>query len=170
MSKATFLAHKHTLYESFSGFFRALASEKFSDVRDWLHPELEQLIFKQCERLGEAAFLRSLRQGLGSANQRVRLGSSKAEGARKIRTELRGPEGNQAGTVCFVLSTDGWRIYSVEIWSNSASSKPKAPVVRTRGSASSSAWPKAVKSRKKKGSKLPKILSKDWLKTICTSS
>lgn len=169
MSKATFLAHKHTLYESFSGFFRALSSERFSDVRHWLHPELEELISKQCDRLGEGSFLRSLRLGLGSANQRVRLGSSKADGARRIKTELRGPGGNQAGTVCFVLSADGWRIYSLEIWSNSKASKPKEAVLRTRSSSEGSAWPRAVATPKKKSSKVPRFFSKKWLKTICTS-
>ena len=67
MSRGTILAHKHTLCEAFTGFFRALATERFGAVREWLHPELEQLVRKQCERLGEAAFLRNLRHGLGTA-------------------------------------------------------------------------------------------------------
>ena len=152
MSQATFLAHKHTLYESFSGFFRSLVSERFSDVRHWLHPDLEQLVRKQCEVLGEVVFLRSLRQGLGSANQRVRLGSSKAEGARKIRTALRGPQGHQTGTVSFVLSPDGWRIYSVEIWSKTSPSKTKKPTVKAKAKLSEPGWPPSITSGKKKTS------------------
>ena len=84
MSRGTILAHKHTLCEAFTGFFRALATERFSEVRHWLHPELEQLIRKQCDRVGEAAFLRNLKLGLGSATQRVRLGASQAEGAQSF--------------------------------------------------------------------------------------
>jgi hypothetical protein len=116
MQIGTILAHKHTLYETYAGFFRALATESFSAVRHWLHPELERLIFHQCQKTGEATFLRSLRHGLGSASQRLRLGASQADGAGQIRTQLLNDGGDQAGSVRFVLSGDGWRIYAVEVW------------------------------------------------------
>jgi hypothetical protein len=116
MATGTILAHKHTLYETYAGFFRALAAESFAAVRHWLHPELERLIFQQCQKSGEASFLRNLRHGLGSASQRLRLGSSQAEGAGQIRTQLLNEQGDQAGSVRFVLSGDGWRIYAVEVW------------------------------------------------------
>lgn len=116
MPSGTILAHKHTLVEAYAGFFRALATESFTAVRHWLHPELERLIAQQCHRKGEAAFLRGLRHGLGSASQRLRLGSSQAEGAGQIRSQLLNEAGEQAGSVRFVLSGDGWRIYAVEVW------------------------------------------------------
>jgi len=154
MSRGTILAHKHTLCEAFTGFFRALASERFVVVREWLHPELESLIWKQCERMGETAFLRGLRVKLGSATQRVRLGSSQAEGARQIKTELLGPDGTQAGSVRFVLSTDGWRIYSVEVWSNvGAPPQMRAPVAPTP------AVQTAPRTKAKKKSRLPKFFT-----------
>lgn len=160
MSRGTILAHKHTLCEAFTGFFRALATERFGEVRHWLHPELEALVWKQCDRLGEAAFLRNLRQGLGSATQRVRLGASQAEGARQIRTELLSPTGHQAGTVRFVLSPDGWRIYSVEVFTNSSAPKPApTPVVRKP----------VPREAPKKKSKIPTMFSKKWLTTIYAS-
>lgn len=125
MPTGTILAHKHTLYETYSGFFRALATESFTAVRHWLHPELERLIFQQCQKKGEASFLRGLRHGLGSASQRLRLGSSQAEGAGQIRTQLVNEAGEQAGSVRFVLSGDGWRVYAVEVWT---APKAAAPV------------------------------------------
>ena len=100
MSRGTILAHKHTLCEAFTGFFRALATERFSEVRHWLHPELEQLIRKQCDRVGEAAFLRNLKLGLGSATQRVRLGASQAEGARPHRASRTHRTTGRYGPVC----------------------------------------------------------------------
>lgn len=125
MPTGTILAHKHTLVEAYAGFFRALATESFAAVRHWLHPELERLISQQCHRTGEVAFLRNLRHGLGSASQRLRLGSSQAEGAGQIRSQLINDAGEQAGSVRFVLSGDGWRIYAVEVWT---APKPAAPV------------------------------------------
>lgn len=119
MPTGTILAHKHTLYETYSGFFRALATESFTAVRHWLHPELERLIHHQCRKNGEVSFLRGLKAGLGSASQRLRLGSSQAEGAGQIRTQLLNESGEQAGSVRFVLSGDGWRIYAVEVWTAS---------------------------------------------------
>ena len=116
MPSGTILAHKHTLYETYAGFFRALATESFAAVRHWLHPELERLIFQQCQKSGEVSFLRNLRHGLGSASQRLRLGTSQADGAGQIRTQLLNEGGDQAGSVRFVLSGDGWRIYAVEVW------------------------------------------------------
>ena len=181
MNSGTILAHKHTLCEAFAGFFRALATERFAAVRDWMHPELEQLVQKQCERLGEATFLRNLRHGLGSATQRVRLGASQAEGARQIKTELLSPTGQEAGSVRFVLSPDGWRIYAVEVWTNSQKRGSKAnqrasktmtapgqetPVAVSRGSSMKQRGPKKPKRK----SKMPKMLSKRWLKTIYASS
>ncbi len=171
MSRGTILAHKHTLCEAFTGFFRALATERFGAVREWLHPELEQLVRKQCERLGEAAFLRNLRQGLGTATQRVRLGSSRAEGARQILTELLSPTGDQAGTVRFVLSPDGWRIYSLEVWTNSG--KPQQQRSRptsTRQAPYDAPTPVPVAASKPvKKSKLPKMLAQKWFKTVYAS-
>lgn len=168
MSRGTILAHKHTLCEAFAGFFRALATERFSEVRNWLHPELEQLVRTQCERLGEAAFLRNLRHGLGSATQRLRLGASLAEGARQIKTELLSPSGHQAGSIRFVLAPDGWRIYAVEVWTNSSPpvKKPvQAPLDITRNALSNGS---AGEGRKKK-SILPKMLPQKWLATIYAS-
>ena len=169
MSRGTILAHKHTLCEAFAGFFRALATERFVAVRDWLHPELEQLIRGQCERLGEGAFLRNLRFGLGNATQRVRLGSSVAEGAKQIRTELLSADGAQRGTVRFVLAPDGWRIYALEVWTKpgrrpEAPSRPQ-PKVQQRPS------PVTVmrSSPKKKKSKMPIMKAKSWFSTMCTS-
>ena len=181
MNSGTILAHKHTLCEAFAGFFRALATERFSVVRDWVHPELEQLVQKQCERLGEATFLRNLRHGLGSATQRVRLGASQAEGARQIKTELLSPTGQEAGSVRFVLSPDGWRIYAVEVWTSSKKQgRPSKPVASQTTLVSSDDMPVAVSrgcSMKQRGpkkpkrkSKMPKMLSKKWLKTIYASS
>jgi quinol monooxygenase YgiN len=169
MSKGTILAHKHTLCEAFTGFFRALATERFSAVRDWLHPELEQLVRKQCERLGEVAFLRNLRHGLGSATQRVRLGASKAEGARQIRTELLSPTGAPAGTVVFVLSPDGWRIYSVEVWTNSSAASQQRRQPQATQIARTQSIPVSEPMKTKKRSKLPKMLPQKWLKTIYAS-
>jgi hypothetical protein len=163
MSRGTILAHKHTLCEAFTGFFRALATERFFEVRQWLHPELEQLIRKQCDRVGEAPFLRNLRHGLGSATQRVRLGASQAEGARQIRTELLAPNGMQAGTVCFVLSPDGWRIYSLEVFKDSG--KPARPPQRPVQVAQNS----AATGKPKRKSKIPKMSPKKWFKTIYAS-
>ena len=131
MPTGTILAHKHTLYETYSGFFRALATESFSAVRHWLHPELARLIYTQCQKSGEVSFLRNLRHGLGSASQRLRLGSSQADGAGQIRTQLLNEQGDQAGSVRFVLSGDGWRIYAVEVWTSSQGAPPQAPA-RTR--------------------------------------
>lgn len=166
MSRGTILAHKHTLCEAFTGFFRALATERFAAVRNWLHPELEELILNQCDRLGEGAFLRNLRVGLGSATQRVRLGASVAEGARRIRTELLSPLGEQAGSVCFVLSEDGWRIYSLEVRKNPGGQRPKpkppAPVNIARRA------PDSLPASRKK-SKLPKMLAKKFFNTLYTS-
>lgn len=160
MSRGTILAHKHTLCEAFTGFFRALATERFFEVRQWLHPELEQLIRKQCDRVGEAAFLRNLRYGLGSATQRVRLGASQAEGARQIRTELLSPTGDQAGTVRFVLSPDGWRIYSLEVFKDSGKpQRPQSPVQVAQQPA----------HKPKRSSKIPKISPKKWFATIYAS-
>lgn len=163
MSRGTILAHKHTLCEAFTGFFRALATERFSEVRQWLHPELEELIRKQCDRAGEAAFLRNLRLGLGSATQRVRLGSSQAEGARQIRTELLSPSGQQAGSVRFVLSLDGWRIYSLEVFTNSGQrpGPPQRPM--------QVAQPPTPQEPARKKSKLPTISPKKWFATIYAS-
>ena len=127
MPTGTILAHKHTLYESYAGFFRALATESFAAVRHWLHPELERMIFQQCQKCGEASFLRSLRHGLGSASQRLRLGSSQADGAGQIRTQLLNETGDQAGSVRFVLSGDGWRIYAVEVWTAAKPVQRPAP-------------------------------------------
>lgn len=129
MPTGTILAHKHTLYETYAGFFRALATESFAAVRHWLHPELERLIFNQCQKNGEAGFLRSLRHGLGSASQRLRLGSSQADGAGQIRTQLLNEAGDQAGSVRFVLSGDGWRIYAVEVWTAAKPVQRPVPVV-----------------------------------------
>lgn len=165
MSRGTILAHKHTLCEAFTGFFRALATERFAEVQHWLHPELEQLIRKQCERVGESAFLRNLRYGLGSATQRVRLGASQAEGARQIRTELLSPSGHQAGSVRFVLSPDGWRIYSLEVFKNGGQS-PQAP--RQAPPVQIARQEPEVQKAKKK-SKLPKISPKKWFATIYAS-
>lgn len=119
MPSGTILAHKHTLYETYAGFFRALATESFAAVRHWLHPELERLIFHQCQKKGEVSFLRGLRHGLGNASQRLRLGASQADGAGQIRTQLLNEGGEQAGNVRFVLAGDGWRIYAVEVWTAS---------------------------------------------------
>lgn len=132
MPSGTILAHKHTLYETYAGFFRALATESFSAVRHWLHPELERLIFNQCQKNGETSFLRSLRHGLGSASQRLRLGSSQADGAGQIRTQLLNDMGDQAGSVRFVLSGDGWRIYAVEVWTapRAVQAPPQVPLQR----------------------------------------
>jgi hypothetical protein len=163
MSRGTILAHKHTLCEAFTGFFRALATERFFEVRQWLHPELELLIRKQCDRVGEAAFLRNLRYGLGSATQRVRLGASQAEGARQIRTELLAPTGQQAGSVRFVLSPDGWRIYSLEVFKDSGSPQsppPQRPIQVAQ---------KPVPKEKRRASKLPRMSPKKWFSTIYAS-
>lgn len=165
MSRGTILAHKHTLCEAFAGFLRALATERFSEVRDWLHPELEALVQKQCDKLGEIAFLRNLKGGLGTTTAGMRLGSSQAEGARQIRTELIGNNGVPAGTVRFVLSPDGWRIYALEVWSNSGQpptpkAKPVPPVQVARTSR-----PEPPRRR----SKLPRMLSKKWLTTLCAA-
>ena len=170
MSRGTILAHKHTLCEAFAGFFRALATERFSEVRNWVHPELEQLVRTQCERLGEAAFLRNLRHGLGSATQRLRLGASLAEGARQIKTELLSPSGHQAGSIRFVLAPDGWRIYAVEVWTNSAPPARKqvqiqAPLDITRTAVSNGSSAQAPKKK----SRLPKMLPQKWLATIYAS-
>ena len=163
MSRGTILAHKHTLCEAFAGFFRALATERFSSVRNWLHPELEELIANQCNRLGETAFLRNLRHGLGSATQRVRLGSSVAEGARRIRTELVGPTGEQIGSVCFVLSVDGWRIYSLEV--RKSSSPPRMRQAPPTAVKVAKRLPSALPTPKKR-SKLPKMLAKKFFNTL----
>lgn len=128
MPTGTILAHKHTLYETYAGFFRALATESFAAVRHWLHPELERLIFNQCQKSGEVSFLRSLRHGLGSASQRLRLGASQADGAGQIRTQLLNEAGEQAGSVRFVLSGDGWRIYAVEVWTAPRPVQQQQPV------------------------------------------
>lgn len=165
MSRGTILAHKHTLCEAFTGFFRALATERFSEVRHWLHPELEQLIRKQCDRVGEAAFLRNLKLGLGSATQRVRLGASQAEGARQIRTELLAPTGQQAGTVRFVLSPDGWRIYSLEVFTNSGR-RPAPPQQQPPVQIARAPVPQ---EKRKSSSKLPKMSPKKWFATIYAS-
>jgi hypothetical protein len=139
-----------------------------------LHPELEQLIRKQCERLGESVFLRNLRQGLGSATQRVRLGSSVAEGARQIKTDLLSPEGDQAGSVRFVLAPDGWRIYSIEVWTNSTGG-PIRPVRREQMPVKREPVPVQTVQRtqlsspaaqKRRKSKLPRMFSKKWLTTM----
>lgn len=167
MSRGTILAHKHTLCEAFTGFFRALATERFSAVRDWLHPELEQLIRKQCEKLGEGAFLRNLRHGLGNATQRVRLGSSVAEGAKQIRTELLSPTGEQAGTVRFVLAPDGWRIYALEVWTKSGPPRPARPQPQARRREIPPTLP--VASPPKKKSKIPIMKAKKWFTTIYAS-
>lgn len=116
MPLGTILAHKHTLLEAYTGFFRALVSESFAAVRLWLHPELERLIQAQCRQHGEASFLRGLREGLGSVSSRMRLGSSQAQGAGQIVSQLINEVGDEAGCVRFVLSGDGWRIYAVEVW------------------------------------------------------
>jgi hypothetical protein len=129
MPSGTILAHKHTLYETYAGFFRALATESFAAVRHWLHPELERLIFTQCQKNGEASFLRSLRYGLGNASQRLRLGASQADGAGQIRTQLLNENGEQAGNVRFVLSGDGWRIYAVEVWTAARPLPQRTPPV-----------------------------------------
>lgn len=167
MSRGTILAHKHTLCEAFTGFFRALATERFSEVRDWLHPELEELVGKQCERLGEISFLRNLRHGLGNATQRVRLGASVAEGARQIRTELLAPSGERAGSVRFVLSPDGWRIYALEVWTNSGPgprpAKPAPPPVVSPRKPLPSTIPTA---KPKSKSKIPIMQAKKWFTTI----
>lgn len=163
MRQGTILAHKHTLCEAFAGFFRALATEQFSAVREWLHPELEQLVYKQCERLGESTFLRNLRQGLGSATQRVRLGASQAEGARQIRTELLGPTGAQAGSVRFVLSPDGWRIFSVEVWTGGGQPRRQPP--RQQAPVQVARQP-APREKPKRKSKMPTMLSKSWFKNF----
>lgn len=166
MSRGTILAHKHTLCEAFAGFFRALATERFSEVRDWLHPELEALVGKQCDRLGEGAFLRNLRQGLGNATQRVRLGSSVAEGARQIRTELLTPEGEKAGSVRFVLSPDGWRIYALEVWTNSGRPQRPAPAPVQRQERPLVQTPLPYAKPPKPKSKLPIMQAKKWFTTI----
>lgn len=137
MPLGAILAHKHTLVEAYAGFFRALATESFAAVRQWLHPELEQLIFRQCQQQGETVFLRGLRHGLGSASQRLRLGSSQAQGAGQIRTQLVDEQGEQAGSVRFVLVPDGWRVYAVEVWTASKPPMHKhAPAVAPRHSGS----------------------------------
>lgn len=170
MSRGTILAHKHTLCEAFAGFFRALATERFSEVRHWLHPELEELVRKQCERLGEATFLRSLRHGLGSATQRVRLGSSQAEGARQIKTELLSPNGLQAGSVRFVLSPDGWRIYALEVFTNSGQPTVKRPASRPQPvQITRNPQPQEEPVGNKRSSILPKMLPQKWLATIYAS-
>ena len=140
MSRGTILAHKHTLCEAFTGFFRALATERFSEV------------------------LRNLKLGLGSATQRVRLGASQAEGARQIRTELLAPTGQQAGTVRFVLSPDGWRIYSLEVFTNSGrrpTPPPQPPVQIAKAP--------VPQEKRKSSSKLPKMSPKKWFATIYAS-
>lgn len=134
MPSGTILAHKHTLVEAYAGFFRALATESFSAVRHWLHPELERLISQQCQKTGEVSFLRNLRHGLGSASQRLRLGTSQAEGAGQIRSQLLNDAGDQAGSVRFVLSGDGWRIYAVEVWTAPRQAAPVASPVTVRRS------------------------------------
>ncbi len=172
MSRGTILAHKHTLCEAFTGFFRALATERFSEVRNWLHPELEQLVRNQCERLGEGSFLRGLRHGLGSATQRVRLGASQAEGARQIKTELLSPTGTPAGMVRFVLSPDGWRIYSVEVWTSSKGGPPSRPSPQIQQQRTQTQSRPVIAQRppkKKSRSRMPKMLPQKWLSTICPS-
>lgn len=166
MSRGTILAHKHTLCEAFTGFFRALSTERFSEVRDWLHPELEALVGKQCERLGESSFLRNLRHGLGNATQRVRLGASVAEGARQIRTELLAPSGEKAGSVRFVLSPDGWRIYALEVWTNSGGSKPASPAPPPQVRKSLPSVIPTAKPKPKPKSKIPIMQAKKWFTTI----
>ncbi len=167
------LAHKHTLGECYGGFFRALATESFNAVRHWLHPELEQLIQQQCHRKGEAAFLRSLRLGLGSASKRLRLGTSQPEGARQIRAQLLTPSGDQAGSVRFVLMRDGWRIYALEVWNEARNPNPAASAEVESGSASpslaeqlragtrvSQPRPQTGRSSPKPG--VPRVLSNRW--------
>ena len=171
MNTGTILAHKHTLYETFAGFFRALATESFSAVRQWLHPELERLIFDQCQRNGETSFLRSLRHGLGSATQRLRLGGSTPMGAGEIRTELVTATGEKAGRVRFVLSNDGWRIYAVEVWTDSRKNV-KSPPPQRKGPQKQSPIPVArainpqASSAKKKP---PKVLSRKWFSKFRSS-
>lgn len=180
MPAGTILAHKHTLYETYAGFFRALATESFSAVRDWLHPELERLIGSQCRRTGEAQFLRSLRMGLGSTSQRLRLGSSQAEGAGQIRTQLLNPRGDQAGSVRFILARDGWRIYAVEVWTAGRPPSRPSNVEVGRGSPSPSPReqrpvgtpvypPPPQKARSSPKFGVPRALSSRWLSKVCAS-
>lgn len=180
MPTGTILAHKHTLLETYAGFFRSLATESFSAVRHWLHPELERMIHNQCQKNGEGSFLRSLRLGLGSASQRLRLGGSQAEGAGQIRTQLLNEMGEQAGSVRFVLSGDGWRIYAVEVWT---APKPVAPrsaeVPRPAVARPSQATPSRqtllhraslAQTAMSSGSSMPKLTATNWLRKVTAYS
>lgn len=178
MHTGTILAHKHTLVETYAGFFRALSTESFASVRQWLHPELERLIAMQCHKIGENKFLRSLRHGLGSATQRLRLGGSQADGAGQIRTELLTPRGERAGHVRFVLSGDGWRIYAIEVYTNSSSRPSSAATGRGSPLPSATAQkladtqvyqqqPQTGRSSSKPGA--PRALSSRWLAKVYAS-
>jgi hypothetical protein len=167
MPTGTILAHKHTLYETYAGFFRALATESFAAVRHWLHPELERLIFHQCQKSGEVSFLRSLRHGLGSASQRLRLGASQADGAGQIRTQLVNETGDQAGSVRFVLSGDGWRIYAVEVWTAprpASSPAPAQQVHRQTGRQPAQGGQTLLKQTTLQGNGVPKMTATSWLR------
>lgn len=181
MPSGTILAHKHTLLETYAGFFRALATESFTAVRHWLHPELERMIHTQCQKNGEGSFLRSLRHGLGSASQRLRLGSSQAEGAGQIRTQLLNEMGEQAGSVRFVLSGDGWRIYAVEVWTAPkpvaaprVAEMPRTPVARPTQTVPSRQTllnrTTLAQTAMSSGSSMPKLTATNWLRKVTAYS
>ncbi len=172
------LAQKHTLRDCFAGFFRALSSEKLKEVRPWLHPELDQLIAQQCHRLGEANFLRSLRLGLGSASNRLKLGASRPEGAGQIRADLVHHTGDPAGACRFVLMPDGWRIYALEVHREQPDSSPAASA--PAGPRSPSRWtearrpegtpacpPPPQKGRSSPRLGVPRVLSNRWFARAC---